>query len=127
MDNDGTKRIRQVNYVATSEGGPIVMSLMKRSDVDLPAPWVGRLPRQMFQSLPSFTRVVAYLVAESANRVLVTARMKRWEQSWGMLGGEAILSLRALVMSERFDAAWRILGPYWQNHGGSKGLENVPI
>ena len=47
--------------------------------------------------------------------------------TWSKPGGEAILSLRALVMSERFDAAWKILGPYWQSHDDTENPEIVPI
>ncbi len=38
-----------------------------------------------------------------------------------MSGGEATLSLRALVMSDRFDAAWKVLGSYWQSHDDADG------
>ena len=47
--------------------------------------------------------------------------------TWSMSGGEAILSLRALVMSDRFDEAWKILGPYWQSHDDAENSEIVPI
>ena len=45
-------------------------------------------------------------VTESACKTLVGARMKRSGQRWGMEGGKAILAFRALVKSDRFDAAW---------------------
>ena len=66
-------------------------------------------------------------LVEATNKVLVTQRLKGSGMTWSMSGGEAILSLRALVMSDRFDAAWKILGPYWQNHDGGENPENVPI
>ena len=44
-------------------------------------------------------------VTESACKTLVGAKMKRSGQRWGMEGGKAILAFRALVKSERFDAA----------------------
>ena len=59
-------------------------------------------------------------IVEATNKLLVTQRLKGSGMTWSMSGGEAILSLRALVMSDRFETAWKILGPYWQNHGGSK-------
>ena len=40
--------------------------------------------------------------------------------TWSMPGGEATLSLRALVMSDRFDAAWKILGSYRQSHDNAE-------
>ena len=45
-------------------------------------------------------------VTESACRTVIGLRMKRPGQRWGTEGGKAILAFRALVKSERFDAAW---------------------
>lgn len=45
-------------------------------------------------------------VTESACKTLVGGRMKRAGQRWGMGGGKSILAFRALVKSDRFDAAW---------------------
>ena len=45
-------------------------------------------------------------VTESACRSVIVPRMKRPGQRWGMDRGKAILALRALVKSQRFDAAW---------------------
>ena len=45
-------------------------------------------------------------VTESACRSVIGLRMKRPGQRWGMDGGKAILAFRALVKSQRFDAAW---------------------
>ena len=66
-------------------------------------------------------------IVEATNKLLVTQRLKGSGMTWSMSGGEAILSLRALVMSERFDAAWKILGPYWQSHDDTENPEIVPI
>ena len=48
---------------------------------------------------------------EAANKVLVTARMKRSKQSWGRNGGQGVLTFRSLIKSDRFDRAWEILKP----------------
>ncbi len=64
---------------------------------------------------------------EATDRVPVTQRLKGSRMTWSMSGGEAILSLRASVMSGRSDAAWKIPGPYRQNHDGAENPENVPI
>ena len=66
-------------------------------------------------------------IVEATDKVPVTQRLKGSGMTWSMSGGEAILSLRALVMSDRFEAAWKIPGPYWQNHGSSEDPEIVPI
>ena len=49
---------------------------------------------------------------EAANKVLVTQRLKRSGQSWGRNGGQAVLAYRALLKSDRFDRAWRMLVPF---------------
>ncbi len=64
---------------------------------------------------------------EATDRVPVTQRPRGSGMTWSMSGGEAILPLRASVMPDRFDAAWKILGPYRQNHDGAENPENVPI
>ena len=48
-------------------------------------------------------------VVEAACKTLVTQRMKRSGQRWSIDGGQAILTFRALVQSERFDDAWKLL------------------
>jgi len=66
-------------------------------------------------------------IVEATNKLLVTQRLKGSGMTWSLSGGEAILALRALVMSDPFEAAWKILGQYWQDQHGSKNLEIVPI
>lgn len=48
-------------------------------------------------------------VIEAACKTLATQRMKRSGMRWRHPGGQAILTLRALVQSHRFDHAWRLL------------------
>ena len=48
---------------------------------------------------------------ESANKVLVTTRMKRSGQRWSREGGQGVLTFRSLVKSGRFDRAWAKLTP----------------
>jgi len=48
-------------------------------------------------------------VVEAACKTLVTQRMKRSGMRWRHEGGQAILTLRALVQSERFDRGWQLL------------------
>ncbi len=66
-------------------------------------------------------------IVEATDRVPVTQRLKGSGMTWSISGGEAILSPRALVMSDRFDVAWKIPVPYRQNHDGAEIHENVPI
>jgi len=48
-------------------------------------------------------------VTEAACKTLVTQRMKRSGMRWRHDGGQAILTLRALAQSERFDRGWALL------------------
>ena len=48
-------------------------------------------------------------VIEATCKSLVSARMKKAGQRWGHSGGQAILTFRSLVKSERFDRAWRAI------------------
>ena len=48
-------------------------------------------------------------VTEAACKTLATQRMKRSGMRWGEQGGQAILSFRALVQSNRFERAWTLL------------------
>ena len=48
-------------------------------------------------------------VVEAACKTLVTQRMKRSGMRWRHAGGQAILTLRALIQSKRFDSAWELL------------------
>ena len=48
-------------------------------------------------------------VVEAACKTLVTERLKRSGMRWGARGGQAILTLRSLVQSCRFDHAWPLL------------------
>ena len=48
-------------------------------------------------------------IVEAAWKTLVTERLKRSGMRWGPRGGQAILTLRSLVQSHRFDHAWSLL------------------
>jgi len=48
-------------------------------------------------------------VVEAACKTLATQRLKRSGMRWRHEGGQAILTLRALVQSERFEHAWELL------------------
>ena len=56
-------------------------------------------------------------VTEAACKTLATQRMKRSGMRWGEQGGQAILSFRALVQSNRFERAWDPARTYLQGGG----------
>ena len=45
-------------------------------------------------------------VVEAACKTLVGQRLKRSGMRWRIVGGQAMLSFRALIKSDLFDAAW---------------------
>ena len=54
-------------------------------------------------------------VVEAACKTLVTQRMKRSGMRWRDAGGQAILTFRGLIQSDRFDHGWKLLaGTYRQ-------------
>jgi hypothetical protein len=63
-----------------------------------------RYAQAQAQNLPIGSGVV-----EAACKTLATQRMKRSGMRWRQAGGQAILTLRALHQSERFDRAWKLL------------------
>jgi len=48
-------------------------------------------------------------IVEAACKTLVTQRLKRSGMRWRIAGGQAILTLRGLEQSGRFDRAWKML------------------
>lgn len=56
------------------------------------------------ESLP-----IASGVVEAACKTLATQRMKQSGMSWGQEGGQAILTLRSLIQSNRWECAWKLL------------------
>ena len=52
---------------------------------------------------------IASGVIEAACKTLVTQRLKRSGMAWRSLGGQGILTLRSLIQSDRWSAAWELL------------------
>jgi hypothetical protein len=48
-------------------------------------------------------------IVEAACKTLVTQRLKRAGMRWSMEGGQAILTLRGVIQSERWERAWTLL------------------
>jgi len=65
--------------------------------------------RMHYASLKQRALPIGSGVVEAANKTLVTVRMKRAGARWSIDGGQAILTLRALAKSQRFDRAWKLL------------------
>ena len=54
-------------------------------------------------------------IVEAACKTLVTQRLKRSGMRWRHAGGQAILTLRALLQSSRFDQAWALLSKTYRH------------
>jgi hypothetical protein len=52
---------------------------------------------------------IASGVMEATCKTLVTQRFKRSGMAWTILGGQAILTIRSLIQSDRWSAAWKLL------------------
>ena len=52
---------------------------------------------------------IASGVMEASCKTLVTQRLKRSGMAWTNAGGQAILTLRSLIQSNRWQAAWTLL------------------
>lgn len=52
---------------------------------------------------------IASGVIEASCKTLVTQRMKQSGMAWSHTGGQAILTLRSLIQSERWQPAWKLL------------------
>jgi hypothetical protein len=48
-------------------------------------------------------------VVEAACKTLVSGRLKRSGMRWGMAGGHAVLTLRSVIQSNRWERAWELL------------------
>jgi len=48
-------------------------------------------------------------VVEAACKTLVSSRLKRSGMRWGMAGGQAVLTLRSVIQSNRWERAWSLL------------------
>ncbi len=53
-------------------------------------------------------------VVEAACKTLASERMKRSGMSWMNEGGQAILTLRSLIQSDRFDRAWKRITRFYK-------------
>jgi hypothetical protein len=61
-------------------------------------------PAYLRENLP-----IASGVMEASCKTLVTQRLKQSGMTWTRSGGQAILTLRSLIQSDRWQAAWECL------------------
>lgn len=66
-------------------------------------------------------------VFEATCKTLATQRMKRSGMRWRHAGGQAILTLRALVQSHRFEPAWSLLSATYRTDVTIPNNANEPL
>jgi hypothetical protein len=67
---------------------------------------------------------------EAACKTLVTQRLKQSGMRWKTSGGQAILTLRSLIQSERWERGWALLREDYQQTvfaGAAKAYFALPL
>ena len=75
---------------------------------------------QLRQGLP-----IASGVIEAACKTLVTQRMKRSGMAWRQPGGQGILTIRSLIQSDRWQAAWTLLSADFRKEVATARAQNI--
>lgn len=70
--------------------------------------------RMQYAALASQKLPIGSGIVEAACKTLVTQRLKQSGMRWGEPGGQAILTLRSLIQSNRFDRAWSLLAEIYR-------------
>ena len=65
--------------------------------------------RMRYHALKEAGIAIGSGVVEAANKTLVAQRMKRSGMRWRIVGGQAVLTFRALLKSGRFESAWKAM------------------
>lgn len=103
--NDGPQRVlRALRYRRDKSRGA------KRTTINRQIKYVQKRTHLMkYKHLLDHNLPVGSGVVEAACKTLATERMKRSGMSWGDEGGQAILTLRSLVQSRRWQAGWQFI------------------
>ena len=95
-----TRVIRALRYLRDSEQG-------NRAEIERELAFFRKHRHRMrYHALKEQGVAIGSGVVEAANKVLVTQRLKRSGMRWGIAGGQAVLTFRALIKSGCFDHAW---------------------
>jgi hypothetical protein len=95
-----------------------VIAELKRLEIRYPRRKIIGRERRYFESNRSRMRYAAFAeaglpigsgIVEAACKTLVGERLKQSGMRWREAGGQAILTLRGLIQSDRFDTAWSLL------------------
>ena len=104
-DNDGVDRIiRMLKYHRGRAKG----RTRKRLEVQLTY-FRNQRHRMCYAEYLRQGLPIASGVIEASCKTLVTQRMKQSGMAWTQTGGQAILTLRSLIQSDRWQPAWELL------------------
>ena len=89
-------------------------------------------PRMHYAAYLRDNLPIASGVMEASCKTLVTQRLKQSGMTWSRSGGQAILTLRSLIQSDRWDAAWELLRRDFQKivsvrHRTPPGFIDLPL
>lgn len=102
--NGAERVIRTLRYQASLATG----KRRKRLEAELTY-FRNQQPRMDYAAYLRRNLPIASGVMEASCKTLVTQRLKRSGMAWTNLGGQAILTLRSLIQSDRWSAAWHRL------------------
>ena len=71
--------------------------------------FLNQRPRMDYATYLQQDLPIASGVIEATCKTLVTQRMKCSGMRWGFLGGQAILTLRSVIQSDRWQQAWSLI------------------
>lgn len=102
---DGAERvIRTLRFQCSLASG----NKLKRLEAELTY-FRNQQPRMHYSEYLRLNLPIASGVMEASCKTLVTQRLKRSGMTWTNHGGQAILTLRSLIQSNRWRSAWKLL------------------
>jgi|APFre7841882724_1041349.scaffolds.fasta_scaffold45797_1 hypothetical protein len=103
-DNGAERVIRVLRFQGSLASG----NKRKRLEAELTY-FRNQQPRMHYAEYVRLHLPIASGVMEAACKTLVTQRLKRSGMTWTHAGGQAILTLRSLIQSNRWQPAWSLL------------------
>jgi hypothetical protein len=103
-DNGAKLIIRTLRFQSSTAKG----NRHKRLEAELTY-FRNQQPRMNYPDYIRLNLPIASGVMEASCKTLVTQRMKRSGMAWAKDGGQAILTLRSLIQSNRWHSAWTLL------------------
>ena len=108
-ETDGARRVSARLERARSAAGTQPPSLTKKKGKRQPTYFQRHRDRMNYAELRRKKIPIGTGVTEGTCRHLVVDRLRRSGMTWSKPGGQALMNLRALVVSERFEAGWASL------------------